>query len=117
MLGSPAWQRYTGGDPRLLRQNLSLLEKAGKRVWLRIPAVAGVNDTEAELSEIASLLRTFSFAERVDTLPIFAHAARKYQALGREQGKEWFSANPAETAKNMANRLAGLSGIPIGTLQ
>lgn len=107
------WRKYTGGDPALLKKNLSILRNAGKRVWLRIPAVPGINDTPDELRRIAELLMEFRFAERVDTLPVFPHAARKYHALKREMGDRWFSKEPDKIASRMAEELTSMTGIRI----
>lgn len=111
------WQKYTGGDPSLLSHNLSVLQEYGKRVHLRIPAVAGVNDTPEELESISGLVQKFSFVEQVDTLPIFNHAQRKYHALGREQSCKWFAAEPDRIAMEMADKLTLLTGRPIGVMQ
>lgn len=108
-----AWQEYTGGNPALLRDNLSVLRDAKKRVWLRIPAVPGVNDTPDELRRIAELLKEFSFAERVNTLPIFSHAARKYHAMKRVQEERWFAKEPDKIASEMAKKLTAMTDIQV----
>lgn len=107
------WQRYTGGDPAVLEENLLILRERQKRVWFRIPAVHGVNDTPGELEAISGLLKRFSFAERVDTLPIYGHAARKYHALKREQSDKWFTKEPDRVAEEMAKQLTSMTGIRV----
>lgn len=107
------WREYTGGDPALLKENLSILRERKKRVWLRIPAVHGVNDTFGELEAIAALLMEFRFAEQVNTLPIYGHATRKYRALNREQSNRWFAKEPDRIAVEMAEKLASMTGIKV----
>lgn len=111
------WREYTGGDPALLMENLSILRERQKRVWLRIPAIRDVNDTPHELEAIAGLLMEYCFAERVDTLPLYGHAARKYRALNRKQSDQWFAKEPDRIAVEMAEQLTSMTGIKVMAME
>ena len=63
-------------------ENLRYLDAIGARVEVRIPFVPALNG--GEMDEIARFLGSLSCVSGVRVLPYHAHAASKYEALGRE---------------------------------
>jgi len=76
-------KKYTGVGNELILSNLRELLKTGKDVWVRIPIIPTVNDSEEELLEIKNLLLSCGYPERVELLPYHAMGEHKYAALGR----------------------------------
>ncbi|MBC5648981.1 glycyl-radical enzyme activating protein [Christensenella tenuis] len=90
------------GNARII-ENFKRLQKSGARIWVRIPLVAGVNDSAKEVEHTARLLHDFP-VELVELLPYHNYGASKYGALGLSYPGEGFSA-PTPEALGM---LAGL---------
>lgn len=102
-----------GADITLLRENLRLLSDAGKQIWIRVPCVAGWNDSSADADALAELLNSLQGIQKVDILPIFHHGKRKDSALGRHPAPHWFPQNPDTTAAAFASLLHCRTPIPV----
>ena len=74
---------YTGVSNQLILSNLKNLLRDGAKVWVRIPVVAGANDTEEEMMAIQEFLHNCGAPERVELIPYHAMGEHKYAALGR----------------------------------
>lgn len=74
---------YTGADNGIILENLKRLLELGKRVWIRIPLMGGVNDTPEEVEKMRAFLAAYH-PERVEVLPYHAMGEHKYTALGWE---------------------------------
>lgn len=80
-------KKNTGvGNLRIL-DNLSNLLKSGKTVWVRVPVVPGVNDSDEEMARIKKLFEEWGYPEKVEFLPYHAMGEHKYASLGRETEK------------------------------
>ena len=55
-----------------------------KEVWIRIPVIPGVNDTEKEFYNIKSFLHKNGQPAKVELLPYHAMGEHKYDALGEK---------------------------------
>ena len=75
-------KQYTGVGNKLILDNLKTLLGTGKAVWVRIPIIPTVNDTEEEMQQISALLEAHKNYERVELLPYHAMGQHKYSALG-----------------------------------
>ena len=81
---SECHKRYTGvGNERIL-ENLAKLLSTGKPVWVRIPVIPSVNDTEEEMENIRAFLDKHGYPEKVELLPYHAMGEHKYEAVGKE---------------------------------
>lgn len=82
-LDSQMHKKGTGVGNEMILNNLSLLSKSGREIWLRIPVIPGFNDSMAfhtGASEyIAGLPRKVS---RVDLIPFHNYCQDKYNWLG-----------------------------------
>ena len=77
-------KELTGVSNEFILSNLKRLLKSGKNVWIRIPIIPEVNDHEAELVAIQSLLSSYGCPEKVELLPYHAMGEHKYIAIGKE---------------------------------
>ena len=77
-------KRHTGVGNEMILSNLARLLERGVRVWIRVPIVVGVNDTEEEMCALKAFLDAHGTPERVELLPYHAMGEHKYAAMGRE---------------------------------
>lgn len=68
----------------LILKNLKRLLQTDKSVWVRIPVIPTVNDTEEEMRGIKRLLTAQKSPEKVELLSYHAMSEHKYAALGKE---------------------------------
>ena len=80
-------KEYTGVTNTLILENLAKLLKTNVDVWVRIPVIPGVNDTEDEMQKIKSFFDINSYPEKVELLPSHAMGEHKYEALGKTTQK------------------------------
>jgi pyruvate formate lyase activating enzyme len=88
-------KKWTGVDNRLILENLSRLSKKGAKLWIRIPVISGVNDSELEMKKIGKILRTIK-VERIELLPYHAMGEAKYRAVYHKEPQQ-FSAVEKQT--------------------
>ncbi len=77
-------KQYTGVDNALILDNLARLLTRGARVWIRMPIIAGVNDTEEEMRALSDFLTRHGLPEKIELLPYHAMGESKSRALGRK---------------------------------
>ena len=84
-MDSAAHEKYTGvGNERIL-DNLARLLAAGARVWIRVPVVPSVNDSEENMLTMKKWFAEHGAPEKIELLPYHRMGERKAAALGREQ--------------------------------
>ena len=76
-------KQYTGVGNELILENLKRLLQAKKDIWIRIPVIPTVNDTEEEMKKIKELLLTHGRPKKVEFLPYHAMGEHKYSALNK----------------------------------
>ena len=77
-------KKYTGADNAAILENLKRLLSAKVPIWIRIPMIPTVNDSESEMRAIADLLCEHGAPQRVELLPYHAMGEHKYKAIGKE---------------------------------
>jgi len=77
-------RKYTGVSNERILDNLQKLLGEGKKVWIRIPVIAGVNDSLKEMRDIREFLQKSGTVEKIELLPYHAMGEHKYSALGKE---------------------------------
>ncbi len=104
-------REHTGAGNRMILANLSALIEAGRRVWLRVPVIPGVNDDRENLDGIADLAASLPGVERVCLLPYHRHGERKFGRLGRRTQTRETMPPEAEEMQQVAARFeaAGLT--------
>ena len=98
-MDSQKHRTYTGVENSLILENLRKLLATGKEVWIRIPIIGGVNDTEDEMEEIKACLSSWGPPKRVELLPYHEIGYHKYTALGKEAPR--FTAPDDEKMKRL----------------
>jgi pyruvate formate lyase activating enzyme len=74
--------KYTGVSNELIMDNLERTLGLGKRVWIRVPLIPGVNDGDHHLRQLGKYLGTLG-VESVQVLPYHILGVAKYEGLGR----------------------------------
>ncbi len=77
-------RRATGSGNRRIQENLRRLTKTGKEIWIRIPVIPGVNDSQAEIDAIGDYLAPLSNIRWVELLPFHTLGSEKYPSLDRQ---------------------------------
>lgn len=96
MMDCARHRRYTGVDNTLILANLAALCRAGHRVQIRIPLVAGVNDGEDEIRAVLAFLDELPGITGIDLLPYHGIGRAKYRKLGRNYPGEALTAPDRE---------------------
>lgn len=82
-MDSETHKKFTGvGNGRIL-ENLSKLLQARKNVWVRVPIIPGVNDTETEMEKIKVFFEKNGYPEKTELLPYHKMGEHKYEMLGQ----------------------------------
>ncbi len=77
-------KKYVGVGNELILENLKKLLQLGAKIWVRIPVIAGVNDSIEEMQKIKAFLNSCAKPEKVELLPYHAMGENKYHAIGRK---------------------------------
>ena len=80
-------KKYVEVSNVLILENLTKLLQANVSVWVRIPIVGKVNDTETEMKKIKEFFDKYGYPEKVELLPYHALGEHKYHALGKTAEK------------------------------
>lgn len=75
-------RQYTGVDNKLILTNLEFIAKT-KRAWLRVPLIAGFNDSSEHMEEIFCLAKKLNI-ERISLLPYHEGGVSKAAQIGVE---------------------------------
>lgn len=84
IMDSELHKRYTGVENTLILDNYKRLLALGAKIWVRIPIIEGVNDSEDCFLQIKAFFDSYGYPERVEILPYHAMGAHKYTELGLE---------------------------------
>jgi pyruvate formate lyase activating enzyme len=74
-------KEVTGKSNRLILNNIRMISPHVK-VWLRVPVIPGINDSEENLTKLSELGREIG-VEKVSLLPYHKLAEEKYRQLGK----------------------------------
>lgn len=75
--------QYTGVSNRPVLKNLKKISASGKPIFIRIPLIPGVTDTEENLSGLKHIIEQTQGIRRIDLLPYHAIAKSKYERMGK----------------------------------
>jgi len=85
MMDEESHKKYTGVSNRLILENLNLLIKLNAPVIIRFPVIPGINDTEANISQMLDFLNSMAKKPlEIHLLPYHSIAKNKYRNLGME---------------------------------
>lgn len=74
--------RVTGARLEQIDANARTAAEEGKKILARIPVIPGFNDSEQDMNELFSHIRSFGIRE-ADLLPYHLLGAKKYRSMGR----------------------------------
>lgn len=80
-------RKYTGVSNKLILENLAKLLELKACVWVRIPVIPSVNDTEKEMCKIKAFFEQNGYPEKTELLPYHAMGEYKYETLGKTAEK------------------------------
>ncbi len=83
-MNSAKHEEFTTMKNELILQNARKVSTLAKNFVVRVPVIPGFNDTEAEISDIASFAKTLVGVKEINLLPYHRLGYDKYIGLGRE---------------------------------
>ncbi len=78
-------REHTGVSNELILANLRSLSSSGKNVIVRVPLIAGVNDTPEAITDLERFISMLGGVREVHILPYHGTGAEKYGKLGLER--------------------------------
>lgn len=100
--------RYTGVSNTPILNNLEKLAETGVPIFLRIPLIPGVTDTEKNLEQIAGFIRPLKNIQRVDPLPYNLLSEDKNQRFGFPNRLEHLEVQSAEELSRVEDRFVSM---------
>ena len=76
-------KEYVGASNQIILENIRKLSALGKKMWIRMPIICGINDGEENITATISFLKEIHF-EHVNLLPYHSIGKGKYTKLGKE---------------------------------
>ena len=94
-------KQYTGVRNELILENLKNLLATDTPVWIRIPIIPTVNDTEEEIQQFKDYIFSCGKPEKIELLPYHAMGEHKYAAIGKSA--QSFSVPNEEKMRQLKN--------------
>ena len=104
-LDSASHRRWTGASNERILDNLTRLQPIDVDVWIRLPLIPGVNDSEEHICGIIRFLAPTRF-RRVSILPYHRIAEGKYRTLGLPFRMAGTEPPPAPQVESIRRRFA-----------
>jgi pyruvate formate lyase activating enzyme len=104
-------RQFTGVSNALILENLKALAGVHSRIWLRLPLIAGVNDSERDLAAAARFAATLPSVGQVNLLPYHRTGVAKARRIGFAPGLSALAAPTPAVLERAAShfRQAGLN--------
>ena len=99
---SDAHRRYTGVPNRVILDNLQRLAEMGSEIHVRVPCIAGVNDSPEQIQAVSRLVSGMGLS-RIVLLPYNGAAGAKYEWLGWEFALPHAATQSEETMNELAD--------------
>ena len=103
-----SYRRATGGDAGRIYDNLRLLARTGKEVWVRVPVIPGFNDSDDAITGIGERILESGHKGPVELMPFHKLGMGKYNSLGEiyaAKDLEPPSAGRMEELKNLLRQM------------
>lgn len=109
-------KKYMGRGNELILSNLKYLSDCGKKIYIRIPLIGGVNSSEQSIKAIVDFLKNNIQVKKINLLPYHKVGANKYQKLDLSYlGKDFVTPSQEELEKYLdIFRKNGFSDVKIG---
>ena len=89
-------KKYTGVYNDIILDNLHCFLDAGIKVFIRIPLIPNITDTDENLQAIADYIRILGMDLHVDLLPYHNYGENKYKMLGMKYALAGVKRQPDE---------------------
>lgn len=96
-------KQYVGVSNKIILDNLRYLISLGKRVFIRIPVIPTINDSEEEINNFINFLSEVRGFEQINLLPYHHISSEKYKRLNKEYELE----NIKEPTEERMNQIKG----------
>jgi len=84
MMDNEKHTKSTGVSNHLILENLKKLAKSGKKIYIRIPLIPDLNESEENAQKTADFLRTLPGINKINLLPFHKAGAQKYSHLKKQ---------------------------------
>ena len=84
LMDSDLHKKYTGVSNELILQNLAKLLNCGANVFIRVPIIAGINDSASEMQKIKAFFDEHGCPQKIELLPYHKLGESKAHAIGKE---------------------------------
>ncbi|XEO77582.1 Choline trimethylamine-lyase activating enzyme [Candidatus Lokiarchaeum ossiferum] len=108
----PKHKKYTGVSNKMILENLSNLSAMNKAVWIRIPIIPTLNDTEDEIHQMINFISRLNNIGSIDLLPFHKIGKNKYQRLNLPYKMENFFEPSLDRMEELKRRFETLN-IPV----
>lgn len=93
-------REHTGVSNVRILDNLVALSRVHTNIWIRIPVVTGVNDSNAELEAMAQFVSTTGGIKRVDLLSYHPLGSQKHDRIGKQSSSHTATVPTTETMQH-----------------
>ena len=76
------YEKFTGKSFRQIEENLHRLSDMSIPIWLRLPSVPGINDTEAHFNSARRIMEKYPGIEKIEIIPYHSLAEGKREQFG-----------------------------------
>lgn len=102
-------KKYTGKSNDCILDNVRKLSELSAKIWVRIPVIGGVNDSEKDIHSMIEFLKTLHY-EQVNLLPYHSMGIEKYRQEGMiYQGELFYT--PSQTVMEELKKTMVREGI------
>lgn len=105
-------KKWVGADSTLILENLNKLSSAGADIRLRLPLIAGINDSQEDMRAVVKLLQSGIHARRIHLLPYHNTGMGKYTRLNRIYEGEDFAPPSSEHLEELV-QILDQTGVPV----
>ena len=96
-------RHYTGVSNQPILENLKALAAVHENIWLRVPVIPGVNDSEENFRALASFANALHNIRQVNLLPYHKIGLSKFRRLGQPYSLESVEPPSSERMENAAD--------------
>jgi len=101
-------RRYTGVSNAAILNNLEALGSIHSNIWLRVPLIPGVNDSEEEFELLARFAASVRGVRQVNLLPYHRTGLQKFRRLGRTYSMDEVQEPSAELIERIRNKFCAV---------
>ena len=86
-MDSDIHKKHTGAGNELILENLARLLSLKLNIWVRVPVIPTINDSEDMFERMKNLFDNIGYPQKIELLPYHAMGEHKYDALGKSAQK------------------------------